>query len=116
MDKLRALDKKVRRPAAWAAAVLGVVGGLTFGGGMALTLEGGQIAAGIAKRAEAIYNGGVDPHIDNMLKVTSALAFPVRRAVLRRGKRKYGAEIVRLSDELLSGGTVAENETGGKTP
>ena len=30
-----------------------------------------QIAEGIAKRAEAIYNGGVDPHEDNMLKVTS---------------------------------------------
>lgn len=99
LDKLRALDKKVRRPAAW-AAVLGVVGGLTFGGGMALTLEGGQIAAGIALSLVGV--------------VTAALAFPVRRAVLRRGKRKYGAEIVRLSDELLSGGTVAENETGGK--
>ena len=30
-----------------------------------------QIAEEIAKRAEAIYNGGVDPHLDNMLKVTS---------------------------------------------
>ena len=29
-----------------------------------------QIAEEIAKRAEAIY-GGVDPHLDNMLKVTS---------------------------------------------
>lgn len=30
-----------------------------------------QIAEEIAKRAERIYNGGVDPHVDNMLKVTS---------------------------------------------
>ena len=30
-----------------------------------------QIAEEIAKRAEVIYNGGVDPHLDNMLKVTS---------------------------------------------
>lgn len=40
-----------------------------------------QIAEEIAKRAEAIYNGGVDPHIDNMLKVTSdgkKLALDVR--------------------------------------
>lgn len=40
-----------------------------------------QIAEEIAKRAEAIYNGGVDPHLDNMLKVTSdgkKLALDVR--------------------------------------
>lgn len=40
-----------------------------------------QIAEEIAKRAEAIYNGGVDPHEDNMLKVTSdgkKLALDVR--------------------------------------
>lgn len=30
-----------------------------------------QIAEEIAKRAERIYGGNVDPHIDNMLKVTS---------------------------------------------
>ena len=94
LDKLRALDKKVRRPAALSAAILGVVGGLTFGGGMALTLEGGQIAAGIALSLVGI--------------AAAAIAFPVRRAVLRRGKRKYGAEIVRLSDELLSGGDGGE--------
>lgn len=40
-----------------------------------------KIAEEIAKRAEAIYGGGVDPHIDNMLKVTSdgkKLALDVR--------------------------------------
>lgn len=94
LDKLRALDKKVRRPAAWAAAVLGVVGVLIFGGGMALTLEGGQIAAGIILSLVGI--------------AAAAIAWSVRRAVLRRGKRKYGAEIVRLSDELLSGGDGGE--------
>ena len=56
---------------------------------MSLTLSFGSYAAGIALAALGI--------------VPIALAYPVFNRLLRRGKKKYGAEILRLSEELLHG-------------
>ncbi len=83
---MRALDKKVRAPATALALTLGVIGTLVFGAGLALVLEGGLFARGIAVSLA----GGV----------LLALAYPVHAAILKRNKKKYGKEILRLADEL----------------
>ena len=88
LERLEALDRKVRRPAVLLAAVLGVCGVLLFGLGMCMVLEwalylwGSLVAlAGIA------------------LAVPAA---PLYRLVYGRRKKKYAEEILRLSAELLN--------------
>ena len=85
--RLRRLNARVRRAATGTASALGIAGCLLFGGGMSLTLVGGNWVGGIILSA-----CGILPMV---------LAIPVYNLVLRRCKEKYGPEILRLSDELL---------------
>lgn len=87
LARLRRLNARVKNAAMSIALSLGVIGVLVFGLGMAMTLSWGMIAAGVAVSAAGI--------------VPMALAAPAYNFILRRGKKKYGEEIVRLSEELL---------------
>ena len=98
MARLRKLDARVRRAASAAAWVMGVAGTLLFGAGMAMVLEVGLLAAG-----RALACAGAVP---------VAAAYPVYGAVLRRGKKKYGAQILELSDEVLKEENKTENGRG----
>lgn len=89
LRRLRKLNARVRNTAMCVSLTLGVAGVLLFGAGMSLVLSFGRYAAGIALAALGI--------------VPIALAYPVFNRLLRRGKKKYGAEILRLSEELLHG-------------
>lgn len=104
LDKLRALDKKVRRPAAWAAAVLGVVGVLIFGGGMALTLEGGADRGGDRPVPRRRCDGGAclsrpsGGAAAGKAEIRRGDRAPVRRAAFGRDsrrKRNGGKDAVR---------------------
>lgn len=87
LAQLRALNERATRPARIAALTLGIGGILLFGLGMSMTLAWELIA------------GGIVVAVIGML--ATIVANPVRRALLNLGKRKYGAEILRLTDELL---------------
>ena len=87
LARLRRLNARVKNAAMSIALSLGIIGVLVFGLGMAMTLSWGMIAAGVAVSAAGI--------------VPTALAAPAYNFILRRGKKKYGEEIVRLSEELL---------------
>ena len=87
LARLRRLNARVKNAAMSIALSLGIIGVLVFGLGMAMTLSWGMIAAGVAVSAAGI--------------VPKALAAPAYNLILRRGKKKYGEEIVRLSEELL---------------
>lgn len=87
LARLRRLNARVKNAAMSIALSLGIIGVLVFGLGMAMTLSWGMIAAGVAVSAAGI--------------VPMALAAPAYNFILRRGKKKYGEEIVRLSEELL---------------
>ena len=89
LRRLRKLNARVRNTAMCVLLTLGIAGVLLFGTGMSLALSFGRYAAGIALAALGI--------------VPIALAYPVFNRLLRRGKKKYGAEILRLSEELLHG-------------
>ena len=89
LRRLRKLNARVRNTAMCVSLTLGVAGVLLFAAGMSLVLSFGRYAAGIALAALGI--------------VPIALAYPVFNRLLRRGKKKYGAEILRLSEELLHG-------------
>ncbi len=87
IERLKKLHSKVVGSATAASLCAGIVGMLVFGLGMALVLEFGRIALGIAVSILGI------PLL--------ALAYPIYRRVKNFGKKKYGDEILRLSDEIL---------------
>ncbi len=87
LARLRKLDNKVKGCAMSAGLVAGVVGTLLFGGGMALVLEFAMVALGIV-----LCVLGIPP---------IALAYPLYKKVLARGKAKYGDEIIALTNQLL---------------
>ena len=86
--RLKALDAKVKNTATCVSLILGVVGILVFGLGLTLVLEWEQLVWGIVVMLVG--------------SVPTALAYPVYGLLLRKGKKKYGGEILRLSKELLN--------------
>lgn len=87
VERLRRLHSKVTGWATALSLATGVIGLLIFGFGLACVLEFGKTVLGI------IVSGFGIPPI--------AAAYPVYKAMIRRGKAKYGDEIIRLSEELL---------------
>lgn len=88
MEKLRRLDALVKNTAIIWSLVLGVVGALIFGLGLTMILEWNIWLWGIVVMVVG--------------SVPAALAYPVYKAVLQKYKNRYGAEILRLSEELLN--------------
>ena len=87
-ERLKALDRRVKRPAVWLAVALAVCGTLLFGLGLAMALEW-----------ELYLWGGVAAAAGFALAVLTA---PLYRLVYRRRKKKYAGQILRLSAELLN--------------
>lgn len=90
LDKLKELDKKVKRPAHIFAYSFGTVGALTLGTGMSLAMKviGNSMALGI---------------IVGLVGIALTLAtYPIFKAILKRRKNKYAKQIFELSDSLLN--------------
>ncbi len=87
VERLRRLHSRVTGRATAVSLALGVVGLLVFGGGMAMVLEFGKLVLGIILAVIGL--------------VPISIAFPVYNKILADGKKKYGEEILCLSDELL---------------
>lgn len=89
LDRLRRLDFHVKNTATVFSLCFGVIGLLVFGLGLSMILEWKLFFWGIVV---AVVGGGV-----------LALAYPVYASVLKKNKKKYSAEILKLSEELLRG-------------
>jgi uncharacterized membrane protein len=87
LERLRKLDGKVRNPATIIALVFGIVGLLTFGLGLASVLEWN------------LWTEGIVLMIVGFIPV--ALAYPIHGLILARNRKKYGDEIIKLTEELL---------------
>jgi len=88
LERLRRLDSTVKNTAVIISLCLGVAGVLIFGLGMTMILEWkliplGCIAAGIGS-------------------IPAALAYPTYKRLIKKGKEKYGEEILTLSNQLLN--------------
>lgn len=88
LERLRRLDSLVRNSASVVALVLGVVGCLLFGFGLTLILEWQKIVLGVV--------------VAVLGSLPMGLAHPAYALILERNKKKYGEEILRLSEELLN--------------
>ena len=87
-ERIRRLDAKVKNGANIAAIAVGIIGCLIFGAGMALAIEFEKLVIGIIVSAV-----GIAPIV---------AAYPLYNFVLHKNKKKYGAEILKLSQELLN--------------
>lgn len=87
LKRLRRLDKLVNFPPRIAAALTVVAGLLIFGAGMALCLEW------------ALYGWGIAVSVIGA--VALGASYPLYKFVLKRNKKRFGQEIIELSDELL---------------
>ena len=92
LERVKLLDKKVRRLPLWLCGLQAAAGVLIFGGGMALCLEVAAVAA-IA--------GGIALSIAGA--ALCGLAHLTKKCARRRLKEKYGDEILRLTEQLLGG-------------
>lgn len=88
LTHLKNLDKKVKRFPFVFALVLGIAGCLIFGLGLSMVLEWKLLVWGAA--------------VSVIGAAIMAVNYPVYKAILNRNKRKYGEEIVKLSNELLN--------------
>lgn len=87
LAELRRLNRRVRNVPMAIALTLGIIGVLVFGLGMSMVLAWNLLGGGIAVSAVGI--------------LPVVLAAPAHNLILRREKKKFGPQILRLSDELL---------------
>lgn len=91
LDELKRLDRKAKRPAEIFAYTFGIAGALVLGTGMCLAMKviGDLMPLGIVVGCVGIV----------MVSVNYALY----KKLLKRGKNKYGKQILELSDRLMNG-------------
>ena len=95
LDALRALDAKVKRPASVFAYVFGSISAIIMGAGMSLVMT--DIGASL---------GMGDPMIPGIAigivgLAMALLTYPIYKGILGSRKKKYGAKILALSDQMM---------------
>lgn len=90
LDELKALDRKVKRPAQIFAYVFGSLSSLVLGTGMCLAMKviGDAMIAGIAIGVVGI--------------ALCAMTYPIYKRILAGRKDKYAKQVFELSDALLN--------------
>ena len=97
LDELRRLDAEVKRPANIFSYIFGSIGAIVTGCGMSLIMT--DIADMI--------NFGGDPMVAGIVIGILGLAmalvnYPIHKAILNSRKRKYSAEILKLSEKIMN--------------
>ncbi len=87
LDRLRELHGKVKNPAMIASIIVGIIGLLIFGSGIAMALEFAMVVWGIIVGAVGL--------------AVMIFNYPLYEYIIKIGKAKYGDEILKLTDELL---------------
>ncbi len=93
LDRLRSLDRRVKKIPLIVALTLGIVGTLIFGLGLTMILEWDLIVWGVLISVVGL--------------VPITLAYPLHSITFRKNKERFSDEILRLSQELL-------NDSGGE--
>ena len=96
LDALRELDAKVKRPANVFAYTFGSISAIVMGAGMSLVMTDIGATIGIASAlVPGIAIGVVGLGM-------ALLTYPIHKGILNARKRKYGAEILALSDRIMN--------------
>ena len=94
LDELKALDKKVKRPAQIFAYIFGSCSSLVLGTGMSLAMK--VIGASLSFAMPL----GIGVGILGIL--LASINYPIYKAILKSRKNKYSNQIFELSDSLLN--------------
>ncbi len=95
LDALRELDAKVKRPANVFAYVFGSISAIVMGCGMSLVMTDIGETVGVA-----------DPMLPGIIigivgMLMAIINYPIFKGILSSRKKKYTAEIMRLSDKIM---------------
>lgn len=96
LDALRELDSKVKRPANVFAYTFGSISAVVMGSGMSLVMTDIGAAIGITSAlVPGILVGALGLGM-------ALLTYPIYKGILNSRKKKYGAEILSLSDKIMN--------------
>ena len=97
LDALKALDKKVKKPANVFAVVFGSISAVVMGSGMSLVMTDIGSIIGI----ESPMFPGIIIGVVGL--VMALLTYPMYKKILNSRKKKYANEIIKLSDNIMNG-------------
>jgi len=96
LDALRELDNKVKRPANIFAYAFGSISAIVMGAGMSLVMTDIGATLGMASAM-------VPGIVIGIVGMTMTLVnYPIYKRVLNSRKKKYGEEIIALSDKIMN--------------
>ena len=95
LDDLKALDKKVKKPANVFAYVYGSLGAMVMGSGMSLILTDIGAVLGIT---ETLVPGIVIGIVGMVMALTT---YPIYKKILTSRKKKYAGKIMELSERVI---------------
>ena len=96
LDALPELDAKVKRPANDFAYVFGSISAIIMGAGMSLVMT--DIGATLGMNDTML--PGIAIGIAGM--IMAIINYPIYKGILGSRKKKYGAEILKLSDKIMN--------------
>ena len=97
LDDLRALDAKVKRPANVFAYLFGSISAIIMGAGMSLVMT--DVASKLSLPINPMPVGILVGVVGLALALIN---YPIYKGILRARKKKYGAEILALSEKILN--------------
>lgn len=102
LDALKALDKKVKRPANVFAYIFGVIGSLVMGTGMTLAMNVMEPGTyfGITIGANMMLPGILIGLIGIAMVCVN---YPIYKGILTSRKKKYAAQIIAMSNSIMEG-------------
>ncbi len=97
LDELKALDRKVKKPANVFAYVFGAISAIIMGAGMSLVMTDIGTQLGMT---ETMLPGVVIGVAGLALAIIN---YPIYKGILNARKKKYAGKIISLSDKLMNG-------------
>lgn len=95
--ELKALDRKVRRPANVFAYIFGTLGAIIMGSGMSLVMTDISKSVGIDHpMAYGIVIGIVG-------MIIAIINYPIYKGILEKRRKKYADQIIAISDKIMKG-------------
>ena len=96
LDELRALDEKARCPANVFAYVFGAISAIIMGAGMSLVMTDIGSSLGMT---DAMVPGIIIGVVGMLMALIN---YPMHNRILEQRRKKYGAEILALSDKIMN--------------
>lgn len=97
LDALKALDKKVKKPANVFGYVYGSIGTVIMGAGMSLVMTDIGTILGMT---ETLVPGIAVGLVGMVMALTT---YPIYKKILNSRKKKYAHQIMELSDRIMKG-------------